>query len=171
MVILSVILLDIRNLKVLLHKLSLFLWQSLHYRNQHWTICSLFDVAHILITGGITTNAFSLWLCWVRGKSEILSYQACLRAGMLFRMAASPAHISSHVVWSRFHTSESVSRSDPEILWILILHSLMYLVVAAVHSGRVAPPAVLPKVHHCPERGIYSRNGIVSFFVFTPPRR
>jgi len=44
---------------------------------------------------------------------------------MLFRMAASPAHISSHDDWSRPHTSESVSRRDPPILSILILHSLM----------------------------------------------
>jgi len=50
---------------------------------------------------------------------------------MLFRMAASPAHISSHVVWSRPHTSESRSRHDPPILSILILHSLMDLVAAA----------------------------------------
>jgi len=54
---------------------------------------------------------------------------ACLRAGMLFCMAASPAHISSHVAWSRPHTSESVSRRDPPILSILILHSLMDLLL------------------------------------------
>ena len=50
---------------------------------------------------------------------------------MLFRMAVSPAHISSHVVWSRPQTSETVSRRDPPILSILILHSLMDLVAAA----------------------------------------
>jgi len=50
---------------------------------------------------------------------------------MLFRMAASPAHVSSHVVWSKPHTSESVSRRDPLILSILNLHSLMDLVAAA----------------------------------------
>ena len=50
---------------------------------------------------------------------------------MLFRMAASPAHISSHVVWSRPQTSESESRRDPPILSILILHSLMDLVAVA----------------------------------------
>ena len=53
------------------------------------------------------------------------------RAGMLCCMAASPAHISSHVVWSRPYTSESVSRRDSLILSILILHSLMDLVAAA----------------------------------------
>ena len=50
---------------------------------------------------------------------------------MLFRMAASPAHSSSHVIWSRPHTSESVSRRDPPIFSILILHSLMDLVAVA----------------------------------------
>jgi len=50
---------------------------------------------------------------------------------MLFHMTASPAHISSHVVWSRPHTSESVSRRDPPIPSILILHSRMDLVAAA----------------------------------------
>ena len=93
-----------------------------------WTLCSLFDFAHILIASDITTNAFYLWFYWILGKSGILSYPPCLRAGILFRMAASPAHISSHVVWSRPHTSESVSRRDPliqKVLSILILHSLM----------------------------------------------
>jgi len=46
-------------------------------------------------------------------------------------MAASPIHISSHVVWSRPHTSESVSRRDPPILSIHILQSLMDLVATA----------------------------------------
>ena len=50
---------------------------------------------------------------------------------MLFHMAASPAYISFHVVWSSPHTSESVSRCDPPILSILILHLLMDLVAAA----------------------------------------
>jgi len=50
---------------------------------------------------------------------------------MLFRMAASLAHISSHVVRSRPQTSEFVSRRDPPILSILILHFLMDLVAAA----------------------------------------
>ena len=50
---------------------------------------------------------------------------------MLFRMAASPAYVSSHVVLSRPHTSESIYRRDPPILSILILHSLMDLLAAA----------------------------------------
>jgi len=58
---------------------------------------------------------------------------ACFRAGMLFRMATSPALISFYVVWSRPHTSESVSRRDYPILLILILHSLVNLVAAAQH--------------------------------------
>jgi len=49
---------------------------------------------------------------------------------MLFHMAASPAHISSHVVLSRPHTSESIFRRDPQILLIHILYSLMHLVAA-----------------------------------------
>jgi len=48
-----------------------------------------------------------------------------------FLMGVSSAHISSHVVWSRPHTSESVCRRDPLILSILILHSLMDLVASA----------------------------------------
>jgi len=50
---------------------------------------------------------------------------------MLFRMAASPAHISSHVVWSKPNSSESVSRRDPPILSILIFYCLIDLVDAA----------------------------------------
>ena len=42
-----------------------------------------------------------------------------------------PAHISSQVVRSRPHTSESVSRHDPPILLNIILHSLMDVVAAA----------------------------------------
>ena len=49
---------------------------------------------------------------------------------MLFRIAASPVHISSYIVWSRPHTSESVDICDSPILSILILHSLMDLVAA-----------------------------------------
>ena len=44
----------------------------------------------------------------------------------------------SHVLWSRPHTSESVSRRDPPILSILILHSPMDLVAAAQLNFPVA---------------------------------
>jgi len=46
-------------------------------------------------------------------------------------MAASPAYISSYIVWSTPYTSEHVSRRDPPILSILILHSIMDLIAAA----------------------------------------
>ena len=52
---------------------------------------------------------------------------------MPFYMAAFSANICSHVVWSRPHTSESVSRRDPPILSILILQSRMDLVVVVAH--------------------------------------
>ena len=107
----------------------MFLWQSLHYRYQHLNTLLAVRCCTYPHYRWYHHQCFLSKICWILGKLEIFSYPACLRAGMLFRMAAFPAHISSYVVWSRPQTS--VSRRDPPILSILILHSLMDLVTAA----------------------------------------
>ena len=42
-----------------------------------WSLCSPFDVAHIIVTGGITTNVFALQLFWILGESNY-TYESSL---------------------------------------------------------------------------------------------
>jgi len=79
-----------------------FFGQSLHYRNYYLNF--LLAVRRCTYSRYRWCHHeclfFIIELLWILGKSNVFSNPACLKAGTLFRMAASPAHISSHVGWS-----------------------------------------------------------------------